>query len=144
MPGVDLPEVGSDFVTLDTARGARRFERTLEPDNDVEDISNLNDPLVIDDLEEVQIAEEDIERALRVHDEMRHDQYGTSRFSGMGPWPYALLASLGAFLFTWGMLNHSSSGSQSGFSQELLLIIVGALLFLIMAVYFFREFSTKE
>jgi len=144
VPGIDLPEAGDDFVSLDTARGSKRFERTLEPDNDVGEALSSDDPLIIDDLEEVQIAEEDIERALRVHNEMKHEQYSTPSFSGMGPWPFAFLASLGAFLFTWGMLGQSSAGNQTGFSQELLLIIVGALLFLIMAVYFFREFSAKD
>lgn len=141
------PSEGEDFVTLEEARGVKRFQRTLDA-NDVGLVANDAEEtpahLIIDDLEEVQIEEEDIERALRIHEEMRSSGSSTASFTRWGP--FALLSLLGAALCTWGMFNYSGQeiASQSGFSLDLLWIILGALLFLVMAYYFFREFVAED
>lgn len=149
---LDFPEItqeegGEDFVSLEEARGGRRYQRTLEnvdPGQAANDSEEALEPLVIDDLEEVQIEEEDIERALRVHEEMKYSGANSPSFFRWGP--FALLSLVGAAICTWGMFNYTGQDvdAQAEFSLDLLWIILGALLFLVMAYYFFREFVAED
>ena len=148
VPGIDLTEVAADD------KGAAeeplehleqpRHQRTLSGDPSNDNPTNTKSALIIDDLEEVQIAEEDIERALRLHEEMSSTTMAPDSFMRWGP--LAFLALLGATLFTWGMFSFSAGDPklQSALSPALLTMIVGALLFAVMAYYFFREFIAED
>ena len=152
VPGIEIPPADVSGETIIGGEehapandDAPRHRRTLQPSSDGP-VSVGDEPaLVIDDLEEVQIAEADIERALRLHEEMKSADFSDAGFMSWGP--FALLALLGAALCTWGMFSYSSGGepgAQSGLSLALLWIIVGAILFLVMAYYFFREFIAED
>ena len=148
VPGIDLAETltqDDDPVRDPSEPSARqRHQRTLSDDTLDEPEQSSTPSLVIDDLEEVQIAEEDIERALRLHEEMSSTTKSEAGFNRWGP--LAFLALLGAAICTWGVFSFSAEGAapQSTLSPALLSIIVGALLFLVMAYYFFREFIAED
>ncbi len=140
VPGIDIPsEVAIDPAPAQSNQGDRH-RRTLAPT----DGEGSSDSLFIDDLEEVQIEEEDIQRALRLHEEMQSESYGEASFTRWGP--FALLSLIGAAMCTWGLFSYSEEDlqAQSTLSPALLWMIFGALLFLVMAYYFFREFIAED
>ena len=147
VPGIDIPEAApedEDHTEITAPTEPKRHQRTLPTEPETDESADEPSTLIIDDLEEVQIAEEDIERALRLHEEMSSTSLAQSSFMRWGP--FALLALLGAAICTWGMFAYPEGGSQapSSLSPALLSIIVGGLLFLVMAYYFFREFVAEE
>ena len=148
VPGIDISESTNDneVEPQDTPTPLQRprFERTLLEDPSTDDANSEKPALVIDDLEEVQIAEEDIERALRLHEEMSSSEFAAGSVRRWGP--FAAVSLIGAAIFTWGMISFSSNEAQpqSALSPSLLSIIIGALLFSVMAYYFFREFIAKD
>ena len=134
---------GSDYVTLEDARRNQRFERTLGDDTD-----DFKPPAahsaIIDDLEPVEIDASDIQRALLENEELEAEARGIG-FGVLGV--LALLSMMGAGVFAWGvsrLATNAQLASSSSISAPVVMIIVGALLFMIMSYYFMREFVRTE
>lgn len=109
---------------------------------DILELDPIDGSDVIDDLEEVQVSQESIDRAMQVNHEIEAED---RHKDVMGAVPFGLLALIGAALGGYGI------GSQFGMIQsgrtvesELavylppFLILLGGLLFASMAYYFFR------
>ena len=148
VPGIDLAGVAANDTEADQdveePIEGHRYQRVLVEDADLDDTEDTKPALVIDDLEEVQIAEDDIERALRLHEEMSSSDPSYAGFERWGP--MALLALIGAAIFTGGLFSFvgGEAEQQSALSPALFLTIVGGLLFLVMAYYFFRDFTAED
>lgn len=148
VPGTDLPPTNADVTNSadksDHSSNGQRHQKTLLPEIDAPAENDNAYPLVIDDLEEVQIDEEDIQRALKLHEEMKSSSDEVASFARWGP--FALLSLVGAAMSTWGLFAYSgeTTNPQSGVSPSLLSIIIGTILFIVMAYYFFREFIADD
>lgn len=102
----------------------------------------------IDDLEEITIAPEEIERAVADHDAMEAEARGGKAFDAA---PFGLLSLIGAGLAGYG------AASQFGYVEAVeaadsdlttylppFLMLLGGLLFVVMAYYFFRTLFAKD
>lgn len=129
------PYPGLEFVPVDEARGDQRFERTLGNDNEPYYLPASDGPILIDDLEPVDVDDIDIQRAVKLHEEMEAEGTGT-RTKNWGP--FAFLAFIGIALFSWATWRYQSSDAP--LSLNIIMMITGALLFAVMSYYFVREF----
>lgn len=154
VPGIDL-EMWDDEIEPDAEPASNaaqevqqetpRFERTLGEDEfEPIDLPEPGDLPFIDDLEPIQINENDVERAVRRHEEFE----GTAEFQQERNWgPFAFLAIIGAGIFAWGVSLFGAQDETAGqtiISLELFMVVAGALLFLVMAYYFVREFVKSD
>ena len=134
------PYPGLDFVPINEARDGERFERTLGAKIGASSqLDESSDSLVIDDLETAKIDDQNIDRAVRLHEEMEAEMRRSQRLN----WgPFAFLAVLGMALFSWGLSRAQNTGSTD--ATDVALITAGALLFLVMSYYFVREFVNPK
>lgn len=147
LPGVNLEEPETNeqttfedsnynFVPLDETQKGHRNERVLG------DAPEVTEHIVIDDLEELDI---DQIRKMAIVKEVSQENSFLSGFRNL--WPFALLSIVGAGLFTLGTILYkgsSSNGAETSNPFELVLMILGALLFCVMSYYFIREYLANE
>ena len=126
-------------------------EMDAEPDFVVpegEILAPIGEPDVIDDLAEVEVSQESIEQAVKVNQAMDAEERQGTFFAAL---PFGLLALIGAALGGYGL------GSMFGLitSDETVetplaiylpafLSVLGVLLFLVMAYYFFRALRSGD
>lgn len=103
---------------------------------------------VIDDLEEVDVSEESIERAVELDQIMEAEAEESGFLAAM---PFAMLALIGALLGGYGVARQmgywqSAQANSSEFALFLppFLMLLGAVLFIVMGYYFIRTLSSDE
>lgn len=103
---------------------------------------------VIDDLAQVEVSQESIERAVELNHSMDSE---TRRGTMLGAFPFGLLALIGAALGGYGVASqfgviqsdHTVESSMAIY-MPLFLILLGGLLFAVMAYYFVRTLLTDS
>lgn len=122
------------------------------PSEPIDDAGDLLTPLadtdVIDDLEEVEVSQESIERAVEMNDSLTPHS-NTHRF--MAALPFGILALIGAALTGFGIASQFGlirSGRTIENTMAIymppFLILLGVILFLAMAFYFVRIVSRDD
>ncbi|MEE2930421.1 MAG: lysozyme [Pseudomonadota bacterium] len=102
---------------------------------------------VIDDLEEVEVSQESIERAMRVHDEIDAESRQRNVFEAL---PFGVLALIGAALGGYGVADQfgmvqsqQTVETASAVFLPPFLILLGGLLLFSMGYYFFRALFSE-
>jgi lysozyme len=105
-------------------------------------------PEVIDDLEQVEVSQESIERAIEVNDAMEAEARAGSLLSAL---PFGVLALIGFALGGYGVASQfglivPESGYRTGLEAFLpiFLILLGVILFGVMAYYFVRTLTSED
>ncbi len=105
-------------------------------------------PSVVDDLEPVNIADEDIARAIEAHERLN----GEHKSADMSVWgPFAALAGLGAVLVVWGVAKMAGlvgSGRTASSEMEVfsgpILVLAGLLLAGVMSYYMVQALDGRD
>ncbi|MEL6691652.1 MAG: glycoside hydrolase family protein [Pseudomonadota bacterium] len=117
-------------------------------DRDIVDLEPIEGSDVIDDLETVEVSVESIERAVELNQTIdAEDRRGTF----LNALPFGLLALIGAALSGYGLASQFGM-IQSGQTIESsmavfmppFLILLGVLLFIVMAYYFIRSLTSRD
>ena len=104
-------------------------------------------PEIIDDLEEVEVSQESITRAMEINHAMETEDRQGSLIAAL---PFGVLALIGAALGGYGIASQfglvRAEDAQSSFAAYLpaFLIVLGGLLFAVMAYYFVRTLLADD
>jgi len=120
----------------------------LDPEPAQPDLDPILSPDVIDDLEEVEVTEESIARAIEINHAMDVEAREGSIFAAL---PFGVLAIIGAALGGFGLASQfgmvSPDATEQGtFAMYLpsFLMVLGGLLFLVMSYYFMRTLLSDD
>jgi lysozyme len=123
-------------------------ERAAPSDTQVVALDPIEGTDVIDDLEQVEVSPESIERAVEINQAMDAEERRGSLLNAL---PFGLLALIGAALGGYGLASQfgmirSDETIESPLAIYLppFLILLGVLLFATMAYYFVRSLSSKD
>ncbi|MCR9270314.1 MAG: lysozyme [Hyphomonadaceae bacterium] len=116
-----------------------------KPPEDLEPIESVD---LIDDLEEVEVSQESIDRAVEINEAMEaEDRNGDL----IGALPFGLLALIGAALGGYGVASQfgmiqsgETMTSSIAIFLPLFLIVLGVLLFITMTYYFLRTLLSQS
>lgn len=120
------------------------------PDNDAGHQADAGDliPDVIDDLEEVEVTQDSINRAIEVNDAIEAEERSGST---LGAIPFGILALIGAALATYGVASQfgwvSRDASEPGGLENFLpvfLILIGVILLGVMGYYCIRTLASDD
>ncbi|MEL7110905.1 MAG: lysozyme [Pseudomonadota bacterium] len=123
-----------------------------QPTGPLEPVEDLLPPLqetdIIDDLEEVTVTPESIERAVQANGNAEHEKW---RGGVLAALPFGLLALIGAALCGYGMASqfgliksgHTVVNTMAIYMPPFLMLL-GVLLFLVMAYQFVRTLTADE
>lgn len=120
------------------------------PDNDAGHQADAGDliPDVIDDLEEVEVTQDSINRAIEVNDAIEAEERSGST---LGAIPFGILALIGAALATYGVASQfgwvSRDVSEPGGLENFLpvfLILIGVILLGVMGYYCIRTLASDD
>ena len=132
----DLPEIQEELAP----------RAPVQPD--IEQLDPIEGADVIDDLEPVEVSVESIERAVELNQAIdAEDRRGTL----LNALPFGLLALIGAALGGYGLASQfgmiqSDQTIESPMAVYMppFLILLGVLLFIVMAYYFIRSLSSQD
>ena len=119
-----------------------------EDDDDTPILQPAPDASRIDDLEEVEISPDDIQRAVANNRSMEAEETGEA---GLDALPFGLLSLIGAGLAGYGLASQFGAVESNGAEPSELavylppfLMLLGGLLFVVMAYYFFRALFESD
>lgn len=109
---------------------------------------NVNEVTRIDDLEEVQVPQDAIDRAIELHRQIEAEEQGMSRLSAL---PFGLFSLLGAAITGLGVAGQLGlfgardplDASASAYIPAFLMLL-GGMLFVVMAYYFFMALTGRD
>ncbi len=120
----------------------------LDDEDDAPALQPAPDASRIDDLEEVEITPEDIQRAVENNRSMEAEENGGV---GLNALPFGLLSLIGVGLAGYGLASQFGAVESNGAEPSELavylppfLILLGGLLFVVMAYYFFRALLEND
>ena len=136
----DVPPkpVSDDGVSVDEITAAVSALADPEGAASLADVSNGT----VDDLERpVELAQQDIDRAMNIDAAIKAEDDQAEIMTWA---PFAFLSFLGAVIFTWGgvkiasLVNSGDVLTTSGMTPGPFMVLLGGLLFVIMAYYLYR------